>query len=101
MDTALNLREVPVISPAELFHVHYTDSDVLNRVEDTRVRRVNLDKALTLSKNVKIKTRLVVYTTKGFVQLTQVVIHFVHDKGVTIEGDHFIPLHSIYSVDMV
>ena len=43
MDTALNLREVPVIPADALFQVQYTESDVLSRIEDIRVRRVNLD----------------------------------------------------------
>lgn len=101
MDTALNLREVPVIPADALFQVQYTESEVLSRIEDIRVRRVNLDKAVTLSKSAKIKTRLVIYTETGFVQLNGVHLLFLTDKGVTIEGGHFIPLHSIYSVDML
>ncbi len=101
MDTALNLREVPVISPDALFNIQYAEKEVLDRMEDIRVRRVNLDKAVTLGKSAKIKTRLVLYTKDGFVQLNGLIVHFVNDKGVTIDGDHFIPMHSIYSVDMV
>jgi hypothetical protein len=101
MDTALNLREVPVISPDALFQIQYTDKDVLDRIEDIRVRRLSLDKAVTLGKSVKIKTRLVLYTQNGFVQLNKVIVHLLNEKGITIDGDYFIPMHAIYTVDMV
>lgn len=99
MEKVLNLRETKEISLNDLFTLKYHTQDVLESEVDRRVRRGNLDKAVTLGKSAKIRTRLVLQTTEGFVQVKGVV-HFTSEKGITLEKDHFIPLHVIYSVDI-
>ncbi len=99
MDKVLNLREAKRIILDDLFTLNYTKPEVLESIDDRRVRRGNLDKAVTLGKNPKNTTRLVLATESGFVQVFGVV-HFVNEKGITLEKDHFIPMHVIYSVDM-
>jgi hypothetical protein len=99
MDKVLNLREIKEIALDELFHANYGEVDALEAETDKRVRRVNLDKAVTLGRSVKIKTRLVIKTVEGYVQVKGIV-HFVADKGITLEKDHFIPMHAIHSVDL-
>ena len=100
METVLNQRAIDKIATDDLFRVEYNIEDVLEHPADQRVRRVNLDKAVTLGRSLNHKTTLVISTTKGFKQF-DAVVHFVNDKGVTLEHDHFIPIHSIYSVDII
>jgi hypothetical protein len=97
MDKVLNLREIKEITLDELFQADYGKDDVLEAETDKRVRRVNLDKAVTLGRSAKIRTRLVLKTAQGYAQVKGVV-HFVADKGITLEKDHFIPMHAIHSV---
>lgn len=99
MDKVLNLREIKEIGLDELFQADYGTADALQTETDQRVRRVNLDKAVTLGRSAKIKTRLIIKTAKGYVQVKGIV-HFVADKGITLEKDHFIPMHAIHSVDI-
>lgn len=99
MDKVLNLRDTRQITLDDLFTLKYTKPEVLESIDDRRVRRGNLDKAVTLGKNPKNTTRLVLATESGFVQVFGVV-HFVNEKGITLEKDHFIPMHVIYNVDV-
>ena len=100
METVLNLGEIETVRPDALFSADYPKEDVLKRIEDKRVRRVNLDKAITLGKSAKIRTRLVFRTTEGYKNIA-CIVHAQNEKGITIEGDHFIPMHVIYTVDML
>lgn len=100
MDTAYNLREATWVTTDGISTLQLLNHDVLTRIEDIRVRRVNIDKAVTLGKSAKIKTRLVLFTQTGYVQLNAVVIA-ANDTDIWIEGGKSIPLACIYAVDMV
>ena len=79
MDKVLNLREIKELALDELFHANYGAVDALEAETDKRVRRVNLDKAVTLGRSAKIKTRLVIKTADGYFQVKGIV-HFVAEK---------------------
>ncbi len=99
MDTALNLRDIQTITAAELESCSFPSGDVYQRDEDKRVRLLSLDKAMTLSKNEKFKTLLVIHTTEGFKSLqTQVLA--MGPQGITIEGNYLIPMHAVYSANI-
>ncbi|MES2560739.1 MAG: hypothetical protein V4590_13420 [Bacteroidota bacterium] len=99
MDTALNLRDIPAITQAELASCAFATTEVYTRMEDVRVRLSALDKAMVMSRNEKVKTLLVVNTAGGFRSITTKVLA-LNPQGVILEGNIAIPMHAIYSVNV-
>lgn len=99
MDKVLNLREIKPISLSEMSTVSFPPGDVFARDEDKRTRITSLDKAVTLGKSVKIKTNLIFNTTEGYRSVACVVLG-INLSGAVIEGNHFIPMHAIYTADV-
>lgn len=99
MDKVLNLRAVKPISLDEMNNVSFPSEDVFTRDEDKRTRITALDKAVTLSRNSKITTNLVFNTLQGY-RSVQAPVLGINLSGAVIEGNHFIPMHAIYSTDI-
>jgi hypothetical protein len=99
MDTALNLRDIPVITPVELTSCPLAEGEIYTRPEDIRVRLVSLDKACVLSRSEHVKTLLVINTANGFRSLYTKVLS-VNPSSILIEGNLTIPMHAIYSVNI-
>jgi hypothetical protein len=98
MDKVLNLREVKPISLNEMSKVSFPSEDVFARDEDKRTRITALDKAVTLCRS-KMKTNVVFNTLEGFRSVEAPVLG-INLSGAVIEGNHFIPMHAIYSTDI-
>lgn len=99
MDTALNLRDLPQLTLADLATCTFASSEVYTRVEDMRVRIVSLDKALTLSRSSNVETVLALNTIEGFKSIRTKVLGLTVE-GVYVENNQFIPMHAIYSVNI-
>lgn len=97
MQKVINLREIELISSAEGLKI--SDQDVLDRVEDRRVRRVNLDKAATLGKVSGKKADIVLKTIDGYKRIQAKVIG-VDANAAWIENKIVLPLVAIYAVDI-
>lgn len=99
MDTALNLRDIPAITSADLASCAFASNEVYTRIEDVRVRLTGLDKALMMSRNEKVKTLLVVNTENGFRSIFTKVLA-LNVNGIIVEGNISIPMHAVYSVNI-
>jgi hypothetical protein len=99
MDTALNLRDIPVMTQVELASCSFASHEVYTRVEDMRVRLTSLDKAMVMSRDAKMKTLLVVNTTSGFRSIITKVLA-LNPMGIIVEGNVSIPMHAVYSVNI-
>jgi hypothetical protein len=99
MDTALNLRDIQQITESELSTYQFAIDEIYTRSEDMRVRYVSLEKAVTLSGSILVKTLLVINTTRGFRALNTKIIG-MNESGIALEGKTFVPMHAIYSVNI-
>jgi hypothetical protein len=99
MDTALNLRDIEKVTIGELRNCQFPAEEIYTRDEDKRVRFLSLDKAVTMSRNEKVNTLLVVNTTKGFKAITTKVLG-LNMQGITITENMFIPMSAVYSVNI-
>lgn len=99
MDTALNLRDIPAITPAELANSTFPDKELYTRVEDMRVRLTSLDKAVVMCRSEKVKTLLVVNTNTGFRSIITKVMRLDANR-IVLEGNITIPVHAVYSVNI-
>jgi hypothetical protein len=99
MDTALNLRDIQQIAESELSTYQFATDEIYTRSEDMRVRYVSLEKAVTLSGSILVKTLLVINTSKGFRALNTKIIG-MNASGIALEGKTFVPMHAIYSVNI-
>lgn len=101
METVLNLAEIPLTDLSELDKTGFAPAEIFKRPEDIRVRRTNLDKAAVLANSLKFKTR-VVYVDKLLQhKKVECLIRSVNNNGILLEGGATIPLHCIYSADML
>src|ERR1043166_2339024 len=98
MYTLDNVRKVPVVDAKQLATLTPVEAEVLSRVEDRRVRKTNLEKALTLGKSVKFKTSIVFDAKEGRHCVCDLVVSYAKDT-VWFPGGINLPLHCIRSVD--
>lgn len=98
MEKVINIKQVPLITDPQSLTLY--DYDVLQRVEDQRVRRVNLDKASTLGKVSNLKANIVLSTPSGYKRI-QGKVNGLDADSAWMEGGLIIPLKAIYSIDMV
>ena len=98
MNVVVNIREIEEIKNPE--GIKLFAEDVLTRVEDQRVRRVNLDKAATLGKVSNREAVLVLKTPDGYKKLITKVLG-TDINGVWIENNLVIPIQAIYAVDVI
>lgn len=98
--TLANFRSLPVTSKDELAKVLFDDTDVLSRPEDIRVRRTNLDKAISLGRSEKYKTSIVLKSGENLYRIETNVLSIQKDSILTNDG-LTIPLLCIYSVDFL
>ncbi|MCG9880179.1 MAG: hypothetical protein MH472_06235 [Bacteroidia bacterium] len=98
--TLANFRSLPVTSKDELAKVLFDDTDVLSRPEDIRVRRTNLDKAISLGRSEKYKTSIVLKSGENLYRIETNVLSIQKDSILTNDG-LTIPLFCIYSVDFL
>jgi hypothetical protein len=98
MNTVVNLREIELVENPETLELF--SEDVLEHVEDQRVRRVNLDKAATLGKVSNSKASIVLKTPSGYKRIVSKVSG-VDATHAWIENRIIIPLAAIYAVDIV
>ena len=99
MDTALNLRDIQVITQTALASCAFASNDVYTRAEDMRVRLTSLDKAVVMSRNEKVKTLLVINTVEGFRSIITKVLA-LSVTGIIVEGNVSIPMRAVYSVNI-
>ncbi len=97
MNVVVNLREIELVEHPETLKLF--SQDVLEQVEDQRVRRVNLDKAATLGKVSNSKANIVLKTPSGYKRILSKVSG-VDATHVWIENRIIIPLAAIYAVDI-
>lgn len=98
MQKVINVREIEVVENLEGLKLF--GQDVLPHVEDQRVRRVNLDKAATLTKGKDIKASIVLDTPQGYKKIMAKIIGVDH-QSVWIENNFIIPIQAIYAVDVI
>lgn len=98
--TLANFRSLPVTSKDELSKVTFNNNDVLTRPEDIRVRRTNLDKAISLGRSEKYKTSIVLKSDDNLFRIETNVLSIQSDSILTSDG-LTIPLICIYSVDFL
>ena len=101
METVLNLADIPLTDLSEIDKTGFAPSEVFNRVEDIRVRRTNLDKAAVLANNLKFKIRVVYVDKLMLYKKIECHIRSVNNHGILIEGGATVPLHCIYSADIL
>lgn len=98
MQNVINIREIEIIPSAEGLKIF--DYDVLSRLEDQRVRRVNLDKAATLAKVSGTKANIVLKTPAGYKRI-QTKVTGCDATAVWVENGIVIPLIAVYAVDII
>ncbi len=96
--TLSNFRNIPISSNEEISKIQFGSEDVLIRDEDIRVRRTNLDKAISLARSEKFSTSIIVKAEQNLFRIESTILGiengFVHTKsGLKI------PLNCIYSAD--
>ncbi|MEI6880169.1 MAG: hypothetical protein WCK82_02340 [Bacteroidota bacterium] len=96
-----NIKSI-ILTPAnDLMNYTFPDTDILNQIEDKRVRITNLSKALTFgTSSLKGKTSLVLDTNNGQVRTEAVVIGF-DNASVWLEGNIKLPMSALRSVDFI
>ena len=96
-----NIKSI-ILTPAnDLMNSTFPDTDILNQIEDKRVRITNLSKALTFgTSSLKGKTSLVLDTNNGQVRTEAVVIGF-DNTSVWLEGNIKLPMSALRSVDFI
>lgn len=99
MDTALNLRDIPAITPAELASCIFPKTELYTRVEDMRVRLTSLDKAVVMCRSEKVKTLLVVNTAAGFRSIITKIMK-LDPQQIILEGNIAVPVQAVYSVNI-
>ncbi len=97
MQVVINVREIESVH--DITEVKLLPEDVLTTFEDKCVRRVNLDKAATLTKGKDIKAVLVLKTLYGYKKIETKVLG-VDNKYVWIENKKLVPIQAIYAVDI-
>lgn len=97
MQKVINIKEIELISNPESLRLY--NHDVLERIEDQRVRRVNLDKACTLGQVSNLKANIVLDTPSGYKRI-QAKITGLDATSAWLEGGLIIPIMTIYAVDM-
>lgn len=98
--TLSNFRSLPVTSKEDLSKITFESGDVLSRPEDIRVRRTNLDKAISLGRSEKYKTSIVLKSGENLYRIETNVVSIQSDSVNTSNG-LTIPLYCIYSVDFL
>jgi hypothetical protein len=98
--TLNNFRMLPISSKEELTSAQFSDSDVLDRPEDIRVRGTNIDKAIALGKSKKALTCIILKAGNKLFKIESIVIGL--DKNFAfLKNGMKIPLLAIYSVDFL
>jgi hypothetical protein len=98
--TLANFRSLPAISKEEIANIQFEDTDVLTRPEDIRVRRTNLDKAISLARSEKVKTSIILKSGEHLYRLETNILSIQSEFTLTSNGLQ-IPLRCIYSVDFI
>jgi len=97
MNKVINVHEIELVENPEGLKLF--PNDVLERVEDQRVRLVNLDKATTLAKVSGTFANIVLNTQSGYKRIYAKVAGV--DAGmVWIDGRIRIPIEAIYAIDL-
>lgn len=96
--TLSNFRSLPVHSAEEMKALELGSGEVLIHAEDIRVRRTNLDKAISLARSEKYATAIVVKGTQGMYR-TETTVTAVLDGFVYTGSGLKIPMERIISVD--
>lgn len=97
MDVVINYREIEL--EQNLNSLVLFETDVLNTVEDKRVRRVNLDKAATMAKVAQRKANIILKTPNGYKRI-QTLVSGLDATHVWIENRMLIPIMAVYAVDI-
>lgn len=97
MDVVINYREIEL--EQNLNSLVLFETDVLNTIEDKRVRRVNLDKAATMAKVAQRKANIILKTPKGYKRI-QTLVSGIDATHVWIENRMLIPIMAVYAVDI-
>jgi len=98
--TLSNFRKLPEITKEELVKLQFSDVDVLNEVEDIRVRRTNIDKAIAMANSEKYKTYIILKAGEALYKIEAKVLSIRENLVSTKEGI-IIPISFIYSVDFI
>lgn len=96
--TLANFRNIPIISKEEITKIQFNSVDVLERDEDIRVRRTNLDKAISLSRSDKFTTNIIVKSNQQLFRMETAILSI--DNGlVRTKNGLQIPVSCIVSAD--
>jgi hypothetical protein len=93
-----NFRNLPISKVEDIQKLDISDQDVLNDIEDIRVRRTNADKAIALGSSKQYTTSIVIKSKENLFRLDTDVIA-IRDEMVYTKAGILIPLKCIYSVD--
>jgi hypothetical protein len=96
--TLSNFRNIPISTNEEISKLQFDSEDVLIREEDIRVRRTNLDKAISLARSEKFSTSIIVKAAQNLFRIESTVLSIDNGFVVTKSGLK-IPLNCIYSAD--
>jgi threonyl-tRNA synthetase len=98
--TLSNFRKLPEITKEELVKLQFSDGDVLNEVEDIRVRRTNIDKAIAMANSDKYKTFIILKAGNALYKIEAKVLS-IRDNLVSTKEGIKIPINFIFSVDFL
>lgn len=92
-----NFRLLPFTSKEDLSMVNFSNSEVLLREEDIRVKRTNLDKAIALGSSDIYNTCLVLKSGEDLYKIETNVNHLTDGVALCSNGMQ-IPITCVYAV---
>jgi hypothetical protein len=95
-----NVKSIKPVPASEIASAAFVQHEVLNEVEDKRVRLTNLSKAVTLGTGAKQKTSLTFDTLSGMTRTEEIVLAFDKDH-VWVSGNIKLPMQALRSVDFL
>lgn len=101
MYTLHNFRDLKALSFSDIKNeILANQADVLNSVDDIRVRLSNLQKAMVLSNGSAYKVNIILKLSNQYYRIETPVLNF-DGQNIDISATEKIPLNSIFSFDFI
>ena len=94
-----NFRQLPASEVSQLKSLRFSEMDVLTHPEDVRVRRTNLDKALSLNSSNLLVTAIILKSAEGNLYKLEAKVTAFDGQKINTSKGIAIPLACIYSID--
>ena len=94
-----NFRQLPASEVSQLKLLSFSATDVLTHPEDIRVRRTNLDKALSLNSSELLSTAIILKSADGKLYKLDAKVTSFDGHQINTNKGIAIPLVCIYSID--